>query len=86
MKKEDLENVLQALEFGLNECPVKDYDYETHFNTFANAIELVKDELVKKSPVEEIKLLCPFCNSEQCQIIEAVSECYCDDCEKEFTA
>ena len=45
MKKEDLQYIKETLEYALNDCPVKDGDHETHFNTFANAISLVDDEL-----------------------------------------
>ena len=45
MKKEDLEYLKETLEYALNDCPVKDGDHSTHFNTFANALELIKDEL-----------------------------------------
>tara|TARA_Y100000310_G_scaffold194953_1_gene194952 strand:- start:271 stop:531 length:261 start_codon:yes stop_codon:yes gene_type:complete len=42
MTEQDKKTILEALEFGLNECGVKDNDHQTHFNVFANAIELVK--------------------------------------------
>lgn len=49
MKKEDLNYILETLEYALNECPVKDGDHQTHFNTFANAISLVNDELFESN-------------------------------------
>ena len=45
MIKENLEYIKATLEYALNDCPVKDGDHETHFNTFANALQLVNDEL-----------------------------------------
>ena len=45
MNKEDLKYIKEALKYALNDCPVKDNDHETHFNTFANAINLVDEEL-----------------------------------------
>jgi hypothetical protein len=45
MKKQDLECLKETLEYALNDCPVKDGDHQTHFNTFANAISLVDAEL-----------------------------------------
>lgn len=45
MRIQDLEEVKKALEYALNDCPVKDGDNQTHFNTFANALELVDKEL-----------------------------------------
>ena len=45
MKAKDLEYILQALNYGLNECDDKLEDKSTHFNLFANAINLVENEL-----------------------------------------
>jgi hypothetical protein len=33
MKKQDLECLKETLEYALNDCPVKDGDHQTHFNT-----------------------------------------------------
>lgn len=43
MTQQDKQTVIDALEYALNDCPVKDGDHQTHFNTFANAIEIVKN-------------------------------------------
>ena len=45
MKKQDLEYLLETLNYGLNDCDDKNGNTETHFNSFANAINLVQDEL-----------------------------------------
>ena len=45
MNIEDLEYLKETLKYALNDCPVKDGDHQTHFNTFANAIVLVDNEL-----------------------------------------
>ena len=45
MKKQDLEYLLETLNYGLNDCYDKNGNAETHFNSFANAINVVQDEL-----------------------------------------
>jgi hypothetical protein len=45
MKKQDLEYLLETLNYGLNDCDDKNGNIETHFNSFANAINIVQDEL-----------------------------------------
>lgn len=45
MKKQDLEYLLETLNYGLNNCDDSNSNTETHFNSFANAINLVQDEL-----------------------------------------
>lgn len=45
MKKADLQYIKASLEYVLNDAEVKNNDHETHFNTFANAIALVDEEL-----------------------------------------
>lgn len=45
MKKQDLEYLLETLKYGLNDCDDKNGNTETHFNSFANAINVVQDEL-----------------------------------------
>ncbi|MBD3197991.1 MAG: hypothetical protein GF317_23275 [Candidatus Lokiarchaeota archaeon] len=45
MKKQDLEFLLETLNYGLNDCEDKNGNPETHFNSFANAINVVQDEL-----------------------------------------
>ena len=45
MKKQDLEYLLETLNYGLNDCDDRNGNTETHFNSFANAINVVQDEL-----------------------------------------
>ena len=45
MKKQDLEYLLETLNYGLNDCYDKNGNAETHFNLFANSINIVQDEL-----------------------------------------
>ena len=45
MKKQDLEYLLETLKYGLNDCDDSNGNTETHFNSFANAINVVQDEL-----------------------------------------
>lgn len=45
MSKKDLEYLLEALNYGLNECDDKLKDKSTHYNLFANAVNLVENEL-----------------------------------------
>lgn len=56
MKKQDLEYILKALNYGLFDCDDHKEDKSTHYNLFANAIELVEKEL---------NCNCPTCNSNQ---------------------
>jgi len=37
-----------------------------------------------KSLFKENVLICPFCESDNTTVIEAVSDCACDDCGKDF--
>ena len=41
-------------------------------------------KMERRTKLEEI--LCPYCGSNQTQIIYAESSCECDDCEKQFNA
>ena len=40
----------------------------------------------KKCNIPDVMLLCPFCESTNTTVIEAVSDCVCDDCGKDFEA
>lgn len=41
--KKDLEYILSALEYGLNDCEDENGSSERHYNTFQNTIDLVKN-------------------------------------------
>jgi len=45
MEKEDLESLLETLKYGLNYCDDRNGNTEKHFNSFANAINIVEYEL-----------------------------------------
>ena len=67
MNKENLELLQKTLSYALNDCPVKDGDHQTHFNTFANPLSIVEDELNKLSVgsvvFSEAELGCSFCGT-----------------------
>lgn len=85
MKLEDLKYIKETLEYALNDCPVKDGDHETHFNTFANAISLVDAELnLLNIPVVSINEV-ECCDSETHNRYTCTDGfAYCPDCGEEL--
>ena len=45
MEKKDLEYILSTLEYALNKCTCPKGEQEHSYNLFANAINVIKDEL-----------------------------------------
>jgi len=43
MTKEDRDYLIETLEYGLHKCIDANGDSQTHFNSFANALEIVKN-------------------------------------------
>lgn len=49
-------------------------------------VELETHKAQVKTLQDTADVLCPFCDSNECQIIESECECYCENCKKKFTA
>lgn len=65
------------------------YEFENNILPHPNLIKKkmsLRIEEVEKLDLPDIMLLCPFCESTNTTVIEAVSDCECDDCGKAFTA
>ncbi len=51
-----------------------------------NLIEKMKSETESSCGTGDVVLTCPFCESENTTVIEAVSDCVCETCGKDFEA
>lgn len=80
----NLEKMLKdAYMSGVTECQVASEvpNMSFDFDGMANAYAQSK---VKKLNIPDVVLLCPFCESENIDITEAVLRCVCDHCGKSF--
>ena len=75
MDKDKLKHVLEALNYGLNDCVDIKWNTETHYNTFANAIEVIKDQLNTVDTLDKSKHI--SCSS--CKWFSR-NDGYCDTC------
>lgn len=79
MKKDLVIQILKGFATDGKDKPNTSIDYDR--------IEELADELVSSSNViPDVVLSCPFCESENTTIIEAVSDCVCEECGKDFEA
>jgi hypothetical protein len=81
MTEQDKQIVIEALEYALYDYPAKDGDYQTHFNTFANAIEIVKNCSTTDIEVRSEQLC--GCDSPLIRTSEKGGE-YCGLCQKDL--
>lgn len=56
MNRNDLEYLLDTLEYGLNNCNDNNGDTQTHYNSFANAIEIVKGLIKMNEHLRDINI------------------------------
>ena len=77
MTEQDKNYVIEALEYALHKCINVDGNAETHYNTLANAIEVVKNCSIPAVVGQREQLVCEFCNE------DAKPTC-CDSCLEEM--
>lgn len=64
MTEQDKNYVIEALEYALHKCIDVDGNTETHYNTLANAIEVVKNCSIPDVVVPK-GTLCPTCGEDE---------------------
>ena len=80
MEKIELEYLLEALNYGLNDCVDLSGNTEAHYNQFANAIEVVKDELNLLNIPVVVGRSEQYCECEKPTLGKSVSRCgTCDE-------
>jgi hypothetical protein len=81
MEKIELEYLLEALNYGLNDCVDLNGNTETHYNQFANAVEVVQNELnLLNIPVVSNALFCGNCKEEHLHSKYLNGDLKCDNC------
>lgn len=76
MTKEDKDYLIETLEYGLHKCIDANGDSQTHFNSFANALEIVKNCSIPIF-VGRSEQLCEICEQNEAKVTYSI----CRPCE-----
>lgn len=81
MEKIELEYLLEALNYGLNDCTPLDGNVENHYNQFANAINEVQNQLnFLTIPFVSKSLFCGNCQEEHLHAKYSNGDLKCNNC------